>query len=125
LAELAGGVAERLEQVGEGRVLVGQPFFRRRQADLEHAGAEAALPGDERGAARRARLLRVEIGEERALPGDAVDVGRAITHHAAAVGADVPVADVVAEDDEDVRLASSGGCWRWLLRLGEPHGYAR
>ena len=50
------------------------------------------------------RLLAVIVGEQRALVGDAVDVGRAVAHHAAVVGADVPVADVVAHDDEDVRL---------------------
>src|SRR5262249_43200490 len=36
--------------------------------------------------------------------GDAVDVRRLVAHQAAAVGADVGYADVVAEDDEDVRL---------------------
>ncbi len=44
------------------------------------------------------------VGEDRALLGDAVDVGRAVAHHALVVGADVPVADVVAQDDQDVRL---------------------
>ena len=104
LAELAGGVALRLEQVGERRVLLGQPFLRARQADLQQAGAEARLAGDERRAPRRAGLLGVVVGEDRAFLRDAVDVGRAVAHHAAVVGADVPVADVVAEDDQDVRL---------------------
>ena len=62
------------------------------------------LAGDERGAPGGAGLLAVVVGEDRAFVGDAVDVGRAIAHHAAVVGADVPVADVVAHDDEDVRL---------------------
>ena len=104
LAELPGRVALRLEQVGERRVLLGEPFLRAGQADLQQAGAEARLPGDERRAARGAGLLRVVVGEDRAFLGDAVDVGRAVAHHAAVVGADVPVADVVAEDDEDVGL---------------------
>src|SRR5262249_29355276 len=52
----------------------------------------------------RAGLLGVAVGEDRPLLGDAVDVGRAVAHHAAVVGADVPVADVVAPEDEDVRL---------------------
>ena len=104
LAELSGHVAERLEQIGERRVLVRQPFFGSRQPDLEQAGAHRALAGDERGAAGGAGLLAVIVGEDRAFVGDAVDVGRAIAHHAAVVGADVPVADVVAHDDEDVRL---------------------
>ena len=107
LAELAGGVALRLEQLGERRVLLGQSFLGARQADLEQAGAEATLPGDERGASGGAGLLGVEVGEDRAFFGDAVDVGRAVAHLAAVVGAGVPVADVVAEDDEDVRRFGS------------------
>ena len=55
LAELASRVALRLEQLGERRVLVGQPFLGARQADLEQAGAEARLAGDERRASRRCR----------------------------------------------------------------------
>ena len=109
LAELAGGVALRLQQLGERRVLVGEPFLGAGQADLEQPGAEAGLAGDEGGAPGRAGLLRVMVGEDRAFPGDAVDVRRAVAHHAAVVGADVPQPDVVAEDDEDVRLAAGGG----------------
>src|SRR5215204_1204358 len=66
--------------------------------------------GDERGPASRTGLLAVVVGEDRALVGDAVEVGRAIAHLAAVVGADVPVADVVAHDDDDVGLLS------WLRR---------
>ena len=92
LAELAGRVALRLEQFGKRRVLLGKPFLGARQADLEQAGAEARLAGDERGASGGAGLLRVVVGEDRTFLGDAVDVRRAIAHHAAVVGADVPVA---------------------------------
>src|SRR5262249_45311580 len=119
LAELAGGVALRLEQIGERRVLLGQSFLGAGQPDLEQARAEAALPRDEGGASRRAGLLGIEVGEHRAFLGDAVDVGRPIAHHASVVGADVPVADVVAEDDEDVRFS---GCLR-LRRLYPGHGW--
>ena len=104
LAELSGHVALRLEQFGERRILVRQTLLRRGEADLEQAGADRALAGDEGGAPGGAGLLRVIVGEEPAFVGDAVDVGRAIAHHAAIVGADVPVADVVAHDDEDVGL---------------------
>jgi hypothetical protein len=37
-----------------------------------------------------------------AFAGDAVDVRRLVAHHAAVVVADVPGADVVTPDDEDV-----------------------
>jgi len=101
-AELAGRVSLRLEQLSERRVLRGQPFLGARQADLEQAGSEGGLAGDERGASGGAGLLGVEVGEDRALLRNAVDVGRAVAHHAAIVNADVPVADVIAEDDKDV-----------------------
>ena len=35
LAELSGRIALRLEQLGNGRILLRQPLFRRRQADLQ------------------------------------------------------------------------------------------
>ena len=104
LAELAGRIALRLQDVGDGRVLLRQAFRRAGQADLEQAGADRRLAGDEGGAARRAGLLAVIVGEDRAFAGDAVDVGRAVAHHAAIVGADVPQPDVVAHDDQDVGL---------------------
>ena len=104
LAELAGDIAERLEQRGDRRVLDLHALRRARQADLGEAGADRRLAGDEGGAAGGAALLAVPVGEQRALLGDAVDVGRAVAHHAAVVGADIELADVIAPDDEDVRL---------------------
>ena len=104
LAELRGDVTLRLEQFGNGRVLLGQPLLGARQADLQQPGAQRALAGDEGGAAGGTGLLAIIIGEDRAFIGDAVEVGRAIAHLAAIIGADVPVADIVAHDDEDVWL---------------------
>ena len=102
-----------------------RPFLRGRQPDLQQAGAQRRLAGDERGAAGGAGLLAVVVGEDRALVGDAVDVGRAVAHHAAVVGADVPVADVVAHDDEDVRLLHRlremlVRSWRWQAWRTHP-----
>ena len=122
LAELAGRVAERLEQLGERRVCLGQTLGRARQADLGEAGADGRLPGDERRAAGGAALLAVPVGEQRALLGDAVDVRRPVAHHAHVVGADVELADVVAPDDEDVgflRLLRGGR--RGEQRHGDGH----
>ena len=73
--------------------------------------------GDKRGPAGRTGLLAVVVGEDRALVGDAVEVGRAIAHLAAVVGADVPVADILAHNDDDGRL---GG----RLRSGRLHRQA-
>src|SRR5215211_7740647 len=104
LAELSGRVALRLEQLGNRRVLRRQSLLGPGQSHFQEAGAQRTLPGDECGAAGGARLLAVVIGEDRAFGGDAVDVGRAVAHHAAVVGADVPVADIVAHNDENVRF---------------------
>src|SRR5262249_11571278 len=56
-AELAGGIAERFQRLGDGDVLCLQAQRRRREADLGHAGTQAGLAGDERGAPRIAALL--------------------------------------------------------------------
>ena len=72
---------------------------------LGQAGAQRVLPGDEGGAAGGAALLAVVVGEADALARESVDVGRLVAHHPLVVRADVPVADVVAPQDEDVRLA--------------------
>ena len=106
LAKLRGRVALRLEQLRDGHITRLQAFFRARQANLEQPGAESTLAGDERGPSGGAALLPVPIREERALFRESVNVRRLVAHHALVVGADVPVADVVSPEDEDV----------WLLR---------
>src|SRR5262249_42363939 len=68
------------------------------------AGADGALAGDEGGAAGGAALLPVPVGEAGPFPGDAVDVGRLISHDAAVVAAGVDPADVIPPDDEDIGL---------------------
>ena len=57
LAELAGGVAERLQQLGDGRVFLLQADGGAGHADLGQAGADRILAGDEAGAAGGAALL--------------------------------------------------------------------
>ena len=78
---------------------------------LRQPGAKRALAGDEGRPAGGAALLGVVVGEDHALLGDPVDVRRAVAHQAHRVGADVRLADVVAEDDQDVRLLAARG-WR-------------
>ena len=104
LAELTGLVALRLQQLGDRHVPRLKPFLGARQPDLEKAGAEGRLARDECRAPGGATLLAVPVGEQRAFLCDAVDVGRLVAHHALVVGADVPVADVVAPDHQDVGL---------------------
>ena len=102
-AELSGGIALGLHHVGDGRHPVLDAVRIARHADREQPGPEWLLAENERCASGRAALLAVGIGEDRALVRDAIDVGRAVAHQAHGVGADLRYADVVAEDDEDVR----------------------
>ena len=99
LAELAGGVALRLERRGDGAGLGRQADLGARLADGGHAGADRQLAGDEVRATRRAARLGVVVGEEHAFLGELVEVRRPPGHHAAVVGADVPHADVIAHDE--------------------------
>ena len=105
LAELAGRVAVRLEQLGDRRVLRRQTGRGAGEPDLAHARAVDALPGDERRAPGGAALLAVGVREQHALVGDPVDVRRPVAHQPHAVTAEVRDPDVVAPEDEDVGLA--------------------
>ena len=89
LAELAGGVAHRLERRGDGRRLRGHADWRAGLADRGQSGADRQFAGDEVGAARRAARLGVVVGEPHALGGELVEVRRPAGHHALVVGADV------------------------------------
>ena len=104
LAELAGRVALRLQGGGDRRGLGRHADVGAGLADGGHAGADRQLAGDEVGAAGGAARLRVVVGEQHAFGGELVEVRRLSRHDAAAVGADVEPADIVAHDDEDVRL---------------------
>src|SRR5207245_11418578 len=54
---------------------------------------------------RPAARLRVVIGKQHSFLGDLVEVRGSPGHHAAVVGADIPDADVIAHDEDDVRFA--------------------
>ena len=103
LAELAGRVPQRLEQLGDRRVLGLQPHVGAGQPDLAQPGPEHALAGDEGGPPCRAALLPVVVGEPHPLGSDTVDVRRSIAHQPVAVAAQVADSDVVTPHDQDVR----------------------
>ncbi len=107
LPELTRGVPERLQQLSDRGVFLLQSDGGAGHADLRQPRADRVLAADEAGAAGSAALLAVPVGERRAFLGDAVDVGGLITHHALAVVADIPVADVVAPDDQKIRFVCS------------------
>ena len=125
LAELAGGVAERLEHLGDRRVFRLEADRRARHPDLGEACADRVLARDETRAAGRAALLAVEVGEGHAFLRDAIDVRRAIPHHATTEVADVPDADVVTPEDQDVRLASLPCALSFHARFGRLNHHAR
>ena len=110
LAELAGGVAEIEQELGERRRAgpqVGRASGNFRQG---HADAQRIHAGEEGGAPGGAALLGVVVGEHRAFVADAVDVGRLADHQAAVVDRRLHPADVVAHDEEDVRLLRGASC---------------
>ncbi len=102
LAELAGGVALRFERGGNRAGLRRNADLGARLADRGHAGADGQLARDEVRAPRRATRFGVVVGEEHAFLGHLIEGGRSAGHQAAVVGADVPHADVIAHDEEDV-----------------------
>jgi hypothetical protein len=67
-------------------------------------GAQARLAGDERSAPGGAGLFGVIVGKQHAFLGDAVDIGRVIAHQSMRVARQVRLPDIVAPDDEDIRL---------------------
>src|SRR5262249_24564289 len=108
LAQLRGRVAQWFEQFGDGRVFLVQTNRRGRKPDFGQPGAQSVLTGDERRPSGGATLLGIVIGEQHALIGDAVDVWGLVAHEPTRVAAEVGHADVIAPDDDDVRLV------RWL-----------
>jgi hypothetical protein len=109
LAELPCRITQWLEQLGDGGILGRPANVHTGDADFAHSGAIDALPADERCASGRAALLTVGIGKAHPLAGNAIDIRRAVTHHAIAVATQVADADVVSPDHQDVRLAIRHG----------------
>src|SRR4029077_8150987 len=106
-AELTRGIAEWLEHLGNGRIFRLQSDSGTGHSDFGQAGAERVLAGDESCASSSAALLAVVVGKGDTFGGDAVDVWRPVAHHATAEVADVPCTDVIAPEDQDIRLLCS------------------
>lgn len=116
LTELAGGVALFLQQGGDSRIAGLPTFLCPGQADLRHAGADRDGPTDKSGTPGSAALLAVIVGKGYALARDPVDVRRLVTHHSAVVVADIPGADIITPDHQNVRR-TTGSPGRLLLGL--------
>ena len=90
------------QQRGNRGILFLHAFWRAREAHLRESGSNRRLPRDEGSPTSRATLLPIPIRKERPFAGDAIDVGRFVTHHAKVVGTHVELADVVSPDHENV-----------------------
>ena len=108
LAELSRGVSHRLERGRDRRRGVRHPDGRAGLTDRRHSRADRKLAGDEVRATRRAACFGVVVGEPHAFGGQPVEVGRSAGHQALVVRANVEPADVVAHDEDDVRLLGRG-----------------
>src|SRR5665213_1200610 len=104
LADLRRRVAKWFEEFGDRWVLVLNALLGGRQADRQQAGAERRLSQDKGGPASGAGLLGVVVGEQRTFVGYTIDVGGAPTHHPSMVGADIPDADIIRHEHDDVWL---------------------
>ena len=116
LAELAGGVAEIVQELGERRACRAAGRTGCRQLRRDHAGAQRMHAGEEGVAPRRAALLGVVGHELRAFLADAVDVGRFADHQALMVDARLHPADVVAHDSLSIPGRVDGGDGKTVLR---------
>ena len=93
---------------------------RRALGHFQNAGGSFGSALQNVGASGGETPLAVPIGEQRAFLRDAIDIRGVVAHHPAVVGADIPVADVIAPDDEDVRLLGLGE--RTCRRNNESNG---
>jgi len=105
LAELTSGIAHGLEDRGDGDRFRWESRGGACLTNGGHAGADGKFAGDEVRTARRATRLGIIVGEQHAFLGKLVEVRRLARHQPAVVGADVPHADVVTHDDDDVGFA--------------------
>ncbi len=111
LAELASHITLGLEVCRDGRVLDFQPQFRARHADLGEPRPKRTLAGDKSGTPCSAALLAISVGENSTFFGNTINVRRPVSHHAAVIGADIPISNIVAPDYQNIwfiRLANSG-----------------
>ena len=104
LAELTGGVAHRLERGGDGRRLC-------RQADigacLTHggqSGADRQFACDEIRATGGAARFSIVVGEAHSFRREPVEIRRLSRHDALMIGANIEPTNIVAHNEEDVRL---------------------
>ena len=126
LAELAGVIAEVVQELGERGRAGPQIRWAARQLRRDHAGAQWGHAGEESVAPGRAALLGVVAHKLGALVANAVNVGRFAESETSLVADDLHPADVIAHDEEDVRLLlRRSRCRHLLLRDRRSSRYNR
>ena len=110
LAELATGITERFQQFSQRRVFRLNAEVSARDAHLGQSSANGVLARDKCGASSGAALLAIIVSKDYPLIGDAIDIGCVVTHHAQTIATDIPVADIIAPNHEDIRLLSGMCC---------------
>jgi hypothetical protein len=101
LSKLRRSISLRLEHFGQCRVTLLNASGRPGNADRSHARTERELAHDERRAPSGTTGLSIVIGKEHPFLRDPIDVG-CVAHHAVGIGADIPHADIISKDDENV-----------------------
>ena len=104
LAELPTRVAVWLEKRCKSDHPVGYPLVRAGHANGEQTGTEWVLAGNEGCPPGSTALLSVPVSEKCSSLRNGVDIGGLVAHHPLVVSAGIPVANVVAPDDNNVRL---------------------
>src|SRR5947209_390532 len=101
-AEDSGGVAALSDELGKSHFVIAEADFGTRAERAVNAEAIWVKTGEEAATGGGADRLRdVEIAENAALGGEAIEIGR--DEAFCAEDADVSVALVVGKDDDDVR----------------------
>src|SRR5690348_6904331 len=116
LSKLSGDITDRLEKLGQRRIFLLNSALGTGYANGCHARTDRHLPRDEGRSTRGATWLSVVIRKDGASPGNAVDI-RGTAHHAVGIGADIPHANVITKDHENVGLFLSRNVRLCLLPL--------
>ncbi|MNM64891.1 hypothetical protein D3C81_763070 [compost metagenome] len=125
LAELTGRIAPSLECLRNGNVARLQADWRPGHSDFGQASTQRRLAGDERRTSCGATVLRVVVSEHHAFVGNAIDVRCLIADHAMAIGTDVGLADIVAEDHQNIGFIRRPGCRRKAYQRDAHQGHPR
>ncbi|MNQ93271.1 hypothetical protein D3C85_1087290 [compost metagenome] len=109
LAELPGRIALLLHHIANGGRPIRDAMLGAGHANGQQPGAKRMLAEEKSRASGGTGLLAVGMGEQRAFFGDAIDVRRFVTHHALVVGTEIGIANVIAEDHQNVGTVGGGG----------------